>query len=382
MTHNKKQRTPEALHRLGKYFESPGLSGTQEKVLNIVLGLILLIFGGGWGFVVVDAATGGESLRISRELATSPLSSSAPAPANFLLDRLVQATHEAEWRGRSGAVRAFIADRQDPAALADTLGLDSLPSDISLELEEANRPGASSRPAQLDEPGVFNLLLRIRNQVRRIADVAILNPIPSATIQGGRIGSYMIGEWPSESELPASLRTEAYAAPSGLIAVTPENRSLPISDHLTLGDFLTKGQDDIWPKYVAITPEVLDKLELTLQELERMGHPVENIGVISAFRTPYYNAHGGTTSGRGSVSRHMYGDAIDFYIDNDNDGRMDDLSGDGQVDVADARIVAKAADRVEEKYPEYVGGVGVYRPNPGAHSGFVHIDSRGFRARW
>jgi uncharacterized protein YcbK (DUF882 family) len=29
-----------------------------------------------------------------------------------------------------------------------------------------------------------------------------------------------------------------------------------------------------------------------------------------------------------------------------------------------------------------VGGIGVYRPRPGAHSGFVHIDTRGTRARW
>ncbi len=138
----------------------------------------------------------------------------------------------------------------------------------------------------------------------------------------------------------------------------------------------------MWPKYVAITPELLDKVELTLQQLERSGHPVENVGVISGFRTPYYNAHGGSTSGRGSVSRHMYGDALDFYIDNDGDGRMDDLNADGRVDIGDARVIAEAADQVEKRYPEYVGGIGVYTPRPGAHSGFVHIDARGYRARW
>ena len=112
-----------------------------------------------------------------------------------------------------------------------------------------------------------------------------------------------------------------------------------------------------------------------------MGHPVENVGVISGFRTPQYNAHGGNTSGRGNFSRHMYGDAMDFYIDNDGDGRMDDLNQDGQVDIEDARIVGEAAERVEEQYPEYVGGIGVYDPT-GAHSGFVHVDVRGYRARW
>lgn len=370
------------LKRLGDFFESPGLTGTQEKVLNLSLGLLMLVFTGAWGFVVADAAAGGEALRVSRDLATSPLSSTTAPPASFVLDRLITATQTAEWRGRSGAVRAFIADNQDPAALADTLGLDSLPADASLELEEVDRPGTAPGGGGLDRPGIFNVLVRLSNQVRRVADVAILNPLPSELIRNGRIGEYMVGEWPSRAERPANLRGEEYDQPSGLIAVTEENQSLRISDHLTLGDFLTKGQDDVWPKYVAITPELLDKAELTIQELGAMGHPVENIGVISAFRHPYYNAHGGSTAGRGSVSRHMYGDALDFYIDNDGDGVMDDLNGDGRVDVADARIIAEAAERVERKYPEYVGGIGIYPPNPGAHSGFVHIDSRGYRARW
>jgi hypothetical protein len=78
----------------------------------------------------------------------------------------------------------------------------------------------------------------------------------------------------------------------------------------------------------------------------------------------------------------MYGDAIDFYIDNDRDGRMDDLNGDGRVDLADLRIVVQAAERVERRFPELVGGIGVYPPRRGAHSGFIHIDARGTRARW
>jgi hypothetical protein len=36
---------------------------------------------------------------------------------------------------------------------------------------------------------------------------------------------------------------------------------------------------------------------------------------------------------------------------------------------------------VEEKYPELVGGCGVYIATS-AHGPFVHIDARGYRARW
>lgn len=363
--------------------ETPGLSAGQERALNIALVLVLALFTGGWAFVVASAARHGTALAVGQELVQSPLSSRGAPPAAFLLDQLVAATRTAEWRGRSGAVRAIITRPGEPTDLADTLGITAVPEGAELEIQPVDSPAVSAAAEQLHEqPGVFNVLLRLRNQVQRMGDVAVLNPVPTTLIQGGRLGRYLIGEWPTRSERPANLQTPQYDQPAGLIAVTPENRDVQISEHLTLGDFLTKGQEDVWPKYVAITPQVLDKLELTLQELERMGHPVENIGVISAFRTPSYNAHGGSTAGRGSVSRHMYGDAVDFYIDNDGDGQMDDLDGDGRVTVADGRVIAEAASRVEERYPEYVGGIGVYSPRPGAHSGFVHVDARGYRARW
>jgi uncharacterized protein YcbK (DUF882 family) len=57
------------------------------------------------------------------------------------------------------------------------------------------------------------------------------------------------------------------------------------------------------------------------------------------------------------------------------------LNHDGKVNREDGRVIVKAATSVEKKYPELVGGVGLYAPT-GAHSGFVHIDTRGYRARW
>jgi len=57
------------------------------------------------------------------------------------------------------------------------------------------------------------------------------------------------------------------------------------------------------------------------------------------------------------------------------------LNGDGRVDSRDARVIAAAAERVEQKNPQLVGGVGVYHATS-AHGPFVHIDVRGTRARW
>jgi hypothetical protein len=372
------------LARLFKKLETPGLSDRQERVLTWLATGVIVLFTIGWTAAVVTSVRAGIPLDAGRQLTMNPLSADARPAAARLLDQLVRATtDEARFRGRSGEVRIIVPDPGGPLSLADTLGLGDVPEGAEVEVREvgdleARRPGESVS----DLPGAWNVLLRVRDQIREVADLVVLTPVPAELIQGGRIGSYLVGDWPQGAGRPPALRTSEYDPPRGLIAVTPENIDLPISRHLVLGDFLTKGQEDVWPKYVVISPRVLDKLELTIQELERMGHPVENVGVISAFRTPHYNAHGGATAGRGSVSRHMYGDAIDFYIDNDRDGQMDDLTGSGRVTMEDLRLIAKAAERVERQYPEYVGGIGVYRPRPGAHNGFVHIDTRGTRARW
>ncbi len=112
-----------------------------------------------------------------------------------------------------------------------------------------------------------------------------------------------------------------------------------------------------------------------------MGHPIHHVTIMSGFRTPNYNVHGGDPAGRASLSRHMFGDASDIFVDNDGNGAMDDLNGDGRVDMRDAEVILSAVERMERKYPSLVGGVGVYSACCG-HGPFTHIDVRGYRARW
>jgi hypothetical protein len=204
----------------------------------------------------------------------------------------------------------------------------------------------------------------------------ILKPF-SAKVRGS-IGPYRLGTWPYERSTPPD---PAYRPPRGFIEVTPENFALRVSEHFTLGQFVTKNQTNVWPKYVALERRLLDKLELVISELEEMGHPVNGLHVMSGFRTPEYNAAGVGEGGRSAVSRHQYGDAADVFPDRDSNGWTDDLSGDGRVDLRDARILAEAAERVERDHPELAGGIGIY-PATRAHGPMVHIDVRGKRARW
>ncbi len=223
--------------------------------------------------------------------------------------------------------------------------------------------------------GIWNLLLRGNAADRQVGEVSVITEVPFAAKQGGYLNGYHIGRYPTESDA----RTDRYAPPAGFIEVTLLNRDLPISEHFRLGQFVTKDQSNVWPKYVALDMRLIDKLELVLQELNAMGVRAERMHVMSGFRTPQYNGPG--ENGRAKLSRHTYGDAADVWVDNDGNGYIDDLNGDGRSDFEDIKIMLRAVDRVEQRYPDLIGGAGVYIATE-SHGPFIHIDVRGERSRW
>lgn len=209
--------------------------------------------------------------------------------------------------------------------------------------------------------------------------LSLIALLPFDRKTNGRIGRYRIGFWPAE--LGRRTISAAYRNPQGFIEVTQRNQHTQVSEHFRLRDFLTKDQHDVWPKYLVLRTELVDKLELVIHQLQSEGIPVRRVTVMSGFRTPQYNGPGGESSGRSSVSRHMYGDAADIFVDNDGDGRMDDLDRNGRIDARDAAVIERAVERVERRHPDLMGGVGIYRATR-AHGPFAHIDVRGTRARW
>ncbi len=201
--------------------------------------------------------------------------------------------------------------------------------------------------------------------------------LPWRAKTGRFIKRYNVGFWPAERrKMPWN-----YENPEGFIEVTPENQFTQLSEHFTLASFITHDQREVWPKYVVLREELLDKLELVLQTLESSGVPARHVQVLSGFRHPHYNGLGSVEGNMAQHSRHQFGDAADIIIDNDRNGRMDDLNNDGRVDVADANVIQRAVEKIEIKYPELVGGVGVYHAM-GPSGSFAHIDVRGERARW
>lgn len=199
---------------------------------------------------------------------------------------------------------------------------------------------------------------------------------PFSEKKGEMLNGYRLGRWPSERWIMA----RNYYNPDGFVEVTEANALLPLTAHFTLGDFLTHDQRDRWPKYLVLEEKLLDKLELIFHELNARGIATRRVVVLSGFRAPYYNDRG-VGEGMARGSRHQFGDAADIIIDDDGDGRMDDLNRNGRSDLGDTAPIAAALARVEARHRSLTGGLGTYTA-VGPSGPFVHIDVRGTSARW
>ncbi|HET7745927.1 MAG TPA: hypothetical protein VFM29_01420 [Vicinamibacteria bacterium] len=278
-----------------------------------------------------------------------------------------------ELRGQSGKLRAVF---RTPG---EQLGVDEEGSHFAGVIDPASGREVLEGSSAPGAPGIYKMAVELDKAVRPVSDLQLVTLVPFSEKKAGKIGLYYLGSWPYEGG--GKPRSASYANPRGFVEVTKENKDTPVSEHFRIGQFLTKDQYDVWPKYVIIEPKLLDKLELAIQELKKDGYKVEHVHVMSGFRTPRYNVGGGNTKGRANLSRHMYGDGADVYVDNDRDAYPDDLNGDGRVDTGDAETFARAVGRVESQHPALVGGIGIYKTCCG-HGPFTHVDTRGYRARW
>jgi uncharacterized protein YcbK (DUF882 family) len=214
-----------------------------------------------------------------------------------------------------------------------------------------------------ERPGLYHLALRTGATRTVVSDVLVGVLVPFAEKLGSTLNGYRIGRYRFERA-----RGDATPPPKGFVEVWPGDVSLYVTDHLQLADFVTHdSQQDTWPKYVALDPRVLDKVELVLDRLGARERLL-TVDVHSGFRTPLYNRR---VPRAASDSRHQYGDAIDLALDADMDGR---------VSFFDMLAVSRAVEAVERDHPELVGGMGLYG-NRGT-APYVHIDVRGERKRW
>lgn len=209
-------------------------------------------------------------------------------------------------------------------------------------------------------------------------DSIILNVfvmVPYDQLQGEYLNSYRIGTYPAIPFKGLSV----YKHPRGFVEVTKENEETLVAPHFKLKQFLCK-QGGGYPKYLVLQERLLLKLELILERVNGKGYHCESFAIMSGYRTPYYNK----VIGNVKYSRHLWGGAADIFIDeNPKDGMMDDLNRNGKMDYSDATILYDITDELYGKswYRPFVGGLARYKKTC-SHGPFVHVDVRGFRARW
>lgn len=220
-------------------------------------------------------------------------------------------------------------------------------------------------------PGHSTLVVRDRERADSIA-LHVFVMVPASRVAQGRLNGYRIGTYPRVRARDGSLRRP----PEGFIEVTPENRRTYVSPNFRLEQFLCK-QAGGYPKYVVLSGRLLDALERTLAQARAEGHRVTTFFVMSGYRTPSYNA----SLGNVPSSRHQWGEAADIFVDENGDGVMDDLNGDGRSDARDVDVLIGIANRALGGGGEFAGGLGRYRTNR-SHGPFLHLDVRGYRARW
>jgi uncharacterized protein YcbK (DUF882 family) len=216
-----------------------------------------------------------------------------------------------------------------------------------------------------DAPGFYHLQLTLHGERRVVADPPLAVLVPRSEKKGSILNGYEMGFYRGDRA-----RRSDPEAPAGFVRIDSTDLDLPVSAHLRLSDFLTRDRQSTWPRYAAVDPRLLDKVELVLAEIRTWtGAPSREdvpFDIHSSFRTPQHNR---LIRSAARDSRHQLGDAIDVAVDANRDGR---------VNSKDAKLVSLAVDIVEQSHPDLVGGMGIYARN----RSFVHIDARGIKVRW
>ncbi|MEM8562451.1 MAG: D-Ala-D-Ala carboxypeptidase family metallohydrolase [Pseudomonadota bacterium] len=225
-----------------------------------------------------------------------------------------------------------------------------------------------------EHSGWYSVVLRnTRTQQAFQLNAYALVPM-SALDERGYLGGYRVGTYPPARNPELTLDD----APAGFIELTEATGGIRVSPNFTLSQFACK-QSGGYPKYVVLRPELVLKLERVLRAVNEAGNATDTFHVMSGYRTPFYNR----AIGNVPYSRHVWGGAADIFVDaQPQDGVMDDLNGDGVFNKQDALWLAALIEGLSTaEHVSQHGGLGSYGSNA-AHGPFVHVDVRGYRARW
>lgn len=204
-------------------------------------------------------------------------------------------------------------------------------------------------------------------------NIFVLHPYQEK--KGEYLSGFRIGNYP---DIPADKKAY-YSKPKGFLKIEKSLLDLNLTPHFKLKQFLTK-QGSASEQFIVVKESLILKLEYLLEEFNKKGYSANTLGIVSAYRSPYFNKKLGNDT---NFSRHVFGDAADIYLDSSGNSWMDDLNGDGKSDLKDADILFNIVKSLEqkEKFSNLQGGLCSYRGN-GVRGPFIHIDTRGFHVSW
>jgi hypothetical protein len=263
--------------------------------------------------------------------------------------------------GLLGAVAAPRPSRS--VVLRDPVGsVTALPGE-TVTLEAFDRRWTWTAP---QTPGLYPIHVASADR-RDSATIQAFVLVPASRIRGEYLNGYRIGRYPAR----ALRGLDIYQPPTGFVEVTRDNEDVFVSPHFRLKQFVCK-QAGGYPKYIVLNEQLLQKLESLLALTNQSGYAASSFYVMSGYRTPAYNR----ALGNVPYSRHTWGSAADIFVDENGDGRMDDLNGDGRSDQGDADVLYRLFEGTQS-----TGGLGKYDATA-AHGPFVHVDIRDRKARW
>ena len=222
-----------------------------------------------------------------------------------------------------------------------------------------------------DEPGLTRLRITESRALQMTLNVFVMEP--ASSVVNGRLEGYQIGEYPEETD-----DSPIYLPPDGYIRVTEDLLSVNVSPNFKLGQFVEQ-LDSQYPKFIVLRERLLLKLEALLESLNETGTNVDSLSVVRGYITPQRNRE----LGNSRDSRHIYGGAATFIVDQDGDGRMDDLDGNGSLGRSDGVALFEMVDELFSRPgKEYLKGGLFLHEDARSNTTLLMIDARGFRKRW
>lgn len=204
------------------------------------------------------------------------------------------------------------------------------------------------------------------------------SPYGKVYVQGKHVTTYRDPTRSGQEKV--NTHPEAYQPPQQWLRMTDATRRLWITPWLRLEEMVMPSErtGKRHTDCVPVPYTLLTAIETFRAALRKDGIDPAGLTFLSLFRTPGYNRG----IGSGSFSRHGFCDAFDYIIDNDGDGTMDDLTGDGKVDREDALRLIRIEETLQAENAIPIGGIGAYTFAYGDHTVTMHLDLRGHRARW